>query len=168
MDSRDMPLSFYGWRPSWIWLKKRVRGVEKFEPYDFRVIWSLMMQYPPLTQFGQTNLANSIFVTSQPPLDGENIDDFSNNLVDWSHGISDISVGWTTTDNGRSNPFQSRGSYELTIKILWKLILVLFLSNDRIKTRCNFHICVSRQLSCRQVEALRHVQMLTLSDRYFQ
>ena len=26
------------------------------------------MQYPPLTQFGQTNLANSIFVTSQPPL----------------------------------------------------------------------------------------------------
>ena len=68
MDSRDMPLSFYGWRPSWIWLKKRVRGVEKFEPYDFRVIWSLMMQYPPLTQFGQTNLANSIFVTSQPPL----------------------------------------------------------------------------------------------------
>ena len=28
------------------------------------------MQYPPLTQFGQTNLANSIFVTSQPPLHG--------------------------------------------------------------------------------------------------
>ena len=27
-----------------------------------------MMHYPPLTQFGQTNLANSIFVTSQPPL----------------------------------------------------------------------------------------------------
>ena len=48
--------------------KKRVKGVEKFEPYDFLVIWSLMMQYPPLIQFGQTNLANSIFVTSQPPL----------------------------------------------------------------------------------------------------
>ena len=68
MDSKDMPLSLYGWRPSWIWPKKRVKGVEKFEPYDFLVIWSLMMQYPSLTQFGQTNLANSIFVTSQPPL----------------------------------------------------------------------------------------------------
>ena len=68
MDSKDMPLSLYSWRPSWIWPKKRVKGVEKFEPYDFLVIWSLMMQYPPLIQFGQTNLANSIFVTSQPPL----------------------------------------------------------------------------------------------------
>ena len=70
MDSQDMSLSLYGWRPSWIWPKKRVhiKGVEKFELYDFLVIWSLMMQYPPLTQFGQTNLANSIFVTSQPPL----------------------------------------------------------------------------------------------------
>ena len=57
MDSKDIPLSLYGWRPSWIWQKKRVKGVEKFEPYDFVVIWSLMMQYPPLTQFGQTNLA---------------------------------------------------------------------------------------------------------------
>ena len=57
MDSKDVPLSLYGWRPSWIWPKKRVKGVEKFEPYDFLVIWSLMMQYPPLTQFGQTNLA---------------------------------------------------------------------------------------------------------------
>ena len=57
MDSKYMPLSLYGWRPSWIWPKKRVKGVEKFEPYDFLVIWSLMMQYPPLTQFGQTNLA---------------------------------------------------------------------------------------------------------------
>ena len=28
------------------------------------------MQYPSLTQFGQTNLANSFFVTSQPPLCG--------------------------------------------------------------------------------------------------
>ena len=68
MDSKDMPLSLYGWRPSLIWPKKRVKRVEKFEPYDFLVIWSLMMQYPPLTQFGQTNLANSIFVTSQSPL----------------------------------------------------------------------------------------------------
>ena len=65
-----MPLSLYGWRPSWILPKKRVKGVEKFEPYDFLVIWSLMMQYPSLTQFGQTNLANSFFVTSQPPLCG--------------------------------------------------------------------------------------------------
>ena len=68
MDWGDMPLLLYGWRPSWIWPKKRVKGVEKFEPYDFCVIWSLTIQYPPLTQFGQTNLANSIFVTSQPPL----------------------------------------------------------------------------------------------------
>ena len=68
MDSKDMPLSLYGWRPSWIVPKKRVKGIEKFEPYDYLVIWSLMMPYPPLTQFGQTNLANSIFVTSQPPL----------------------------------------------------------------------------------------------------
>ena len=68
MDSKDMPLSLYGWRPSWIWPKKMVKGVEKFEPYDFLIIWSQMMQHPPLTQFGQTNLANSIFVTSQPPL----------------------------------------------------------------------------------------------------
>ena len=68
MDTQDMSLSLYGWRPSWIWPKKRYKGVEKFEPYDFLVIWSLMMQYPPLTQFGQTNLANSVSVTSQPPL----------------------------------------------------------------------------------------------------
>ena len=60
----EMPLSLYGWRPSWIWPKRMVKRVEKFEPYDFLVIWSLMMQYPPLTQFGQTNLANSFFVTS--------------------------------------------------------------------------------------------------------
>ena len=71
MDYKDMPLSLYGWRPSWIWPEKGVKGVEKFEPYNFLVIWSLMMQYPPLTQFGQTNLANSIFVTSQPPLTGQ-------------------------------------------------------------------------------------------------
>ena len=36
---------------------KEGKRVEKFEPYDFRVIWSLMMQYSPLTQFGQTNIA---------------------------------------------------------------------------------------------------------------
>ena len=47
-----------------VWYKTKF-GSQKF---DFLVIWSLMMQYPPLTQFGQTNLANSIFVTSQPPL----------------------------------------------------------------------------------------------------
>ena len=50
------------------WPKKIVKGVEKIEPHDFRIIWSLMMQYPSLTQFRQTNLANSIFVTSQPSL----------------------------------------------------------------------------------------------------
>ena len=71
MVSRDTPLLLYGWRPSWIVPKKRVKRVEKFEPYDYRAIWSPMMQYPPLTQFGQTNLANSNFVTSQPPLDGD-------------------------------------------------------------------------------------------------
>ena len=37
--------------------EKRVKGVKNIEPYDFRVIWSLMMQYQPLAQFGQTNLA---------------------------------------------------------------------------------------------------------------
>ena len=40
MDSKYMPLSLCGWRPSWIWPKKRVKEVEKFEPYDFLVIWS--------------------------------------------------------------------------------------------------------------------------------
>ena len=48
--------------------KRGLQGPKKFEPYDFLVIWTLMMQYPPLTQFGQTNLPNSIFFTSQPPL----------------------------------------------------------------------------------------------------
>ena len=86
MDSKDMPLSLYGWWPSWIWPKKRVKGVEKFEPYDFLVIWSLMMQYPPLTQFGQTNLANSIFVTSQPPLLAEA------DIKVWSHNRHPISM----------------------------------------------------------------------------
>ena len=33
----DTKLSLYGWRPSWIWPKKRVKGVEKFEPYAFLV-----------------------------------------------------------------------------------------------------------------------------------
>ena len=70
---QDMPLSLYSWWPSWIWPKKWVKGVEKLEPYDFLVSLSLMMQYPPLTQFGQTNLANTIFVTSQPPLLGKSV-----------------------------------------------------------------------------------------------
>ena len=35
MDSKDIPLSLYGWRPSWIWPKKRVKGVEKFETLWF-------------------------------------------------------------------------------------------------------------------------------------
>ena len=38
MDSRYMPHSPYGWRPSWIWPKRKVKGVENFEPYNCFVI----------------------------------------------------------------------------------------------------------------------------------
>ena len=71
----------YGWRPSWIWPKKRV---EKFEPYDFCGFWSLMMQYPPRIKFGQTNLTNSIFVTSQPPFSVCNVMTIRNRYANMS------------------------------------------------------------------------------------
>ena len=46
----------FTWWPSWIVSKKWVKG-EKIEPYGFNVIWSFMMLFPPLTKFGQTDLA---------------------------------------------------------------------------------------------------------------
>ena len=32
--------------------EKEGKSGRKYEPYDVRVIWSLIMQYPPLTEFG--------------------------------------------------------------------------------------------------------------------
>ena len=39
------------------WPKGGLNGVDKVEPYDFLIIQLLNLQSPPLTQFGQTNLA---------------------------------------------------------------------------------------------------------------
>ena len=95
MDSKDKQLLLYHWRPSWIWPKKRVKGFEKFEPYDFLVIWSLMMKYPPLAQFGQTNLANSIFVTSQPPLFwGNDVKKEVNELLETNFAVYGLIFVW--------------------------------------------------------------------------
>ena len=64
MDSRDVPLSLYGWRPSRIWPKKKVKGVKNW------TLWFSRYLIPN----DAISTPNSIWanksrqITSQPPL----------------------------------------------------------------------------------------------------